>query len=133
VKLEEIRMDERLGPVLVVSGADLLDGTPIYDIKPYLPYTDVHTDAQGGFGEEHKADGIPVIFSQELLHKLPEHLQDTVKAVLEQDPRAAYNKKPDYVYGMNFDGYDIRFVVENGTLIVKDVVPVTTSSYTKIK
>ena len=133
VKLEEIRMDEKLGPVLTVSGADLLDGTPIYDIKPYLPYTDAHTDARGSVGEVHKEDGIPVIFSQELLDKLPEHLQDKVKAVLGQDPRAAYNKKPDYVYGMSFDGYDIRFVVEKETLIVTDVVPMTTDLYTKVK
>ena len=133
VRLEEIRMDEKMGPVLVVSGADLLDGTPIFDIKPYLPYTDAHADAKGGFGEEHKGDGIPVIFPQELLERLPEHLQETVRDVLRQDPRAAYNKKPDYVYGMSFGGYDIRFVVEKDTLVVKDVVPLEGSDYHKVK
>lgn len=112
-------MDERLGPVLTVSGADLLDGTPIYDIKPYLPYTDCHTDAQGGFGEEHDADGIEVVFPRELLEKLPVSLREPAAAVLRQDPRAAYNKKPDYVYGMAFGGYDIRFAAQDGRLVVR--------------
>ena len=133
VKLEEIYMDEKRGPVLVVSGADLLNDTPIYDIKPYLPYTDAHLDAKGSFAEEHKADGIEVVFPEVLLNKLPEDLQERVLEVLRQDPRAAYNKKPDYVYGMAFSGYDVRFVIENNVLIVKDVVPINTAKYKKVK
>lgn len=133
VKLEEIYLDEAKGPVLVVSGADLLDGTPIYDVKPYLPYTDAHPDAVGGFGEVHKADQIAVSFPEELLEKLPENLRESAKEVLQQDPRAAYNKKSDYVYGMSFGGYDLRFVVENGVLVVKDVVETTAPFYQKIK
>ncbi len=132
VKLEEIHMDEKLGPVLVVSGADLLDGTPIYDIKPYLPYADCHNDAVGSFGEAHKEDCIAVVFPEELLHRLPEHLRKSVQDVLGQDPRAAYNKKPDYVYGMSFGGYDVRFVVEKDVLTVKDVVPLI-DGYHKVK
>ena len=124
VKLEEIYVDEKRGPVLVVSGADLLDGTPIYDIKPYLPYTDAHPEAKGSFGEAHKEDGIEVVFPKELLSKLPKCLQESAIAVLKQDPRAAYNKKPDYVYGMRFGEYDIRFTVENEVLMVQDVVSV---------
>lgn len=133
VRLEEIYLDEEKGPVLVVSGADLLNGTPIYDIKPYLPYTDSHSDAQGGFGEEHKEDGIEVVFAEELLQKLPEDLRESAFAVLRQDPRAAYNKKPEYVYGMSFGGYDIRFTVADEVLTVQDVVKKDAESYRKIK
>ena len=133
VKLEDIYYDEARGPILVVSGADLLDGSPIYDIKPYLPYTDSHPEASGGFGEKHKADQISVLFPEELLMKLPENLRESAQEVLKQDPRAAYNKKPDYVYGMNFGGYDIRFVIEEDVLLVKAVIETSDSNYKKIK
>lgn len=132
VCLEEIYLDKKRGPVLVVSGADMLDGTPIYDIKPYLPYTDAHPEAKGSFGEAHKEDGITVEFPEMLLKKLPKEVQKKITDVLAQDPRAAYNKKPNYVYGMSFSGYDIRFTVEHGILYVKDVVKKTTD-FTKIK
>ena len=133
VKLERIYLDETRGPVLVVSGADLLDGTPIYDIKPYLPYTDAHPEAKGSFAEEHKEDRIEVIFPEELLEILPEDLRKRAKAVLAQDPRAAYNKKPDYVYGMSFAGYDIRFVADGDRLVVKEVVKLSEEDYKKVK
>ena len=133
VKLEDIYLDEERGPVLVVSGADLLNGTPIYDIKPYLPYTDSHPEAKGGFGEEHKEDRIEVHFPAELLQKVPEHLRESVMEVLQQDPRAAYNKKPDYVYGMSFSGYDIRFTVQEEVLTVQDVVKKDKDGFKKIK
>ena len=133
VKLEEIYLDEARGPILVVSGADLLDGTPIYDIKPYLPYTDSHPEAQGSFAEEHKEDQIAVIFPENLMEKLPESLRNSVLEVLRQDPRAAYNKKPDYVYGMSFAGYDIRFTVQDNVLMVQDVLEIAKDSFQKIK
>lgn len=133
VKLEKLYFDENRGPVLVVSGADLLDGTPIYDIKPYLPYTDAHPEARGSFAEEHKDDQIHVVFPKEQLVKLPEEIQEKVIAVLKQDPRAAYNKKPDYVYGMSFAGFDVRFTVVEGVLEVNDVVQVSMDGYRKIK
>lgn len=133
VKLEDIYLDETRGPVLVVFGADLLDGTPIYDIKPYLPYTDSHPEAQGSFAEEHKEDKISVIFPENLMRKLPESLRDSALEVLKQDPRAAYNKKPDYVYGMSFGGYDIRFTVQDSVLTVQGVVEITEEAYRKIK
>ena len=133
VKVERIYFDAARGPILVVSGADMLDGTPIYDIKPYLPYTDSHPDARGGFGEAHKADGIMVVFPREQKLKLPDDVFQKVLEVLKQDPRAAYNKKPDYVYGMSFAGYDIRFTVEDDILYVKDVVQLSEQDYTKIK
>ena len=133
VKLERIYLDEVRGPILVVSGADLLDGTPIYDIKPYLPYTDAHPEAKGSFAEVHKADRIAVVFPKELQEKLPEDLRDRVKAVLAQDPRAAYNKKPDYVYGMSFAGYDIRFVADEDRLVVKEILKLSEEDYQKVK
>lgn len=132
VKLIGVRLDEQKGPVLTVSGVDLLDGTPLYDIKPYLPYADAHPDARGGFGEEHKDAGIPVIFPEELLVALPEKLRGTVMDVLAQDPRAAYNKKPDYVYGMAFSDYDIRFTVAEGVLTVREVKK-RSGDFTRVK
>ncbi len=133
VWLEEVRYEENGAPVLLVSGADLLDGTPIYDIKPYLPYTDAHPEARGGFGEAHKEERISVVFPEVLKQRLPAELRQTVLDVLAQDPRAAYNKKPDYIYGMNFAGYDIRFTVEGDALVVKDVVDTHSPSWRKVK
>lgn len=121
VQLVSVEIDEKLGPVITVAGADLLDGTPIYDIKPYLAYTDSHPDAAGSFGEAHHEDRISVDFPPELLEKISEDQRAAVLHVLAQDPRAAYNKKPDYVYGMAFGGYDVRFTVADGTLTVVDV------------
>ena len=121
VKLEQVTYDTPDGPILTVSGVDLLDGTPIYDIKPYLPYVDAHPEAAGGFSDVHSKDGIRVEFPEALLVKLPEELRQAAIEVLAQDPRAAYNKKPDYVYGMAFADYDIRFVVSEGVLKVVGV------------
>ncbi len=133
VKLEQVITDGDLGPRLIVSGVDLLDGTPIFDIKPYLPYADAHADARGGFGQAHSGDGIAVIFPEELLGILPKEKQLAAIRVLEQDPRAAYNKQPDYIYGMEFAGYDIRFTVNDGTLTVCDVVDRDTDGWEKVK
>lgn len=133
VKLEEFRVDERLGPVLDVSGMDLLDGTPIYDIKPYLPYTDAHPEAAGGFADAHAGDQLHVEFPEELMKELPGELREAAIDVLAQDPRAAYNKKPDYVYGMAFDAYDIRFVVQEDCLIVQEVRPRKKGDFDKVK
>lgn len=118
VKLEEIVYEENLGPVLIVSGADLLNETPIYDIKPYLPYTDSHPEASGSFGEIHKTDTIQVEFPKVYRECLPEYLRESAQQVLEQDPRAAFHKKEDYVYGLAFGGYDIRFRVSKNKLTV---------------
>ena len=122
VKLEEILWDEENGPVIMVSGIDMLDGSPIYDIKPYLPYEDSVPDAKGSFGEAGKNLSIPVVFSEELLAKVPMEKQQALLAVLRQDPRAAYQKSPDYIYGMAFGNQDIRFVVKERELVVVDVV-----------
>ena len=122
VKLIKIITEGADAPRLIVAGADLMDGTPIYDVKPYLPYADAVPQARGGFGEEHKEDGIEVIFPEELLNRFPEEKRKAVLETLAQDPRAAYHKQPDYVYGMAFAGWDVRFTVRDGKLTVNDVV-----------
>ncbi len=130
VKLEEVKVRKNGEPVLIVSGADILNGSPIYDIKPYLPYTDCRQNAYGGFAEEYKDKVIAVDFPDSLMQKLPTDIRQTVFDILAQDPRAAYNKKPDYIYGMNFSDFDIRFTVSGGVLTV---VGVEKSSANKIK
>lgn len=133
VKLEQVVREGDDAPKLLVSGIDLMDGTPIYDIKPYLPYADAHPEALGGFGQAHREDGIEVIFPQELLGRLPEEKREAVLHVLQQDPRSAYNKQPEYVYGMAFAGYDIRFRVADDVLTVCDVIETMDGEWEKIK
>lgn len=132
VKIEEIIVDGENGPEIIVSGIDMVDGTPIYDIKPYLPYADCIKDARGSFGQEHSKDLLQVVFPLEYRNILPEDLQNTVQDILAQDPRAAYNKNPGYVYGMEYAGYDIRFVVENNILTVVGIVE-KNNNWQKIK
>lgn len=133
VKLEKVILEGKNAPKLIVSGIDMLDGTPIYDIKPYLPYADVKEDAKGGFGQAHHADGIEVVFAQNLLEKIPMEKREALRKVLEQDPRAAYQKKPDFVYGMSFDRWDIRFQIRDNRLVVSDVIPLNQTDFQKIK
>lgn len=133
VKLEQVILEGEDAPKLIVSGADLMDGTPIYDIKPYLPYADAHPEAAGGFGQAHREDGIEVVFPGELLERLPEEKRAAALHVLQQDPRAAYNKQPDYVYGMAFAGFDIRFTVRENILTVCDVIETEGKEWRKIK
>ena len=94
---------------------------------------DSHPEARGSFGEEHKDDQIKVIFPEELLERLPKDIRQAALDVLSQDPRAAYNKKPEYIYGMLFAGYDIRFTVKEDVLSVCDVVDTASRDYTKVK
>lgn len=133
VRLEQVIKEGEDAPKLLVSGVDMLNGTPIYDIKPYLPYADAYPEARGGFGQEHRADGIAVDFPEELLERVPLSKRQAVLQVLAQDPRAAYNKKPDYLYGMEFAGFDIRFQVENDVLHVCEVIPTQNPDWQKIK
>ncbi|MDO4478472.1 MAG: tRNA (N6-threonylcarbamoyladenosine(37)-N6)-methyltransferase TrmO [Lachnospiraceae bacterium] len=121
VTLNGIDYDAPEGPVLLVGGADLLDGTPIFDIKPYIPYADARPHARGSFGEAHKDDHIAVSFPKEMMNRLPKELRETVLKVLAQDPRAAYQKKPGTVVGMAFGEWDIRFVGDDACLTVVDV------------
>lgn len=122
VRLVSVEREGEEAPKLIVAGADLMDGTPIYDIKPYLPYADCVPLARGGFGQEHREDRIEVDFPPDLLNILPEDKRAAALGVLRQDPRAAYNKQPDYVYGMAFSEWDIRFRAQEGKLTVVDVV-----------
>ena len=120
VRLEGVGQDAELGPVLYVSGADLMDGTPIYDIKPYLPYADSHRDALGGFAPSPK-DTVAVDCPPELLEKLPPERQGALLGVLAQDPRPQYQNDGARIYGMSFAGFEIKFRVEDGTLYVTDI------------
>ena len=123
VRLESIRVEEGLGPVLTVRGADLMDGTPIYDIKPYLSYTDSHQDAVCGFADEVRDHSLEVVFPPELLALLPEDKRNAAIALLAQDPRPSYQNDPCRRYGTAFAGHDIRFHVKDGVLTVCEVVP----------
>ncbi len=117
VRLERIDEDPDLGPVLIISGADLMDGTPIYDIKPYVPYTDAHPDAAGGFASK-PDDTLAVIIPPGLLRQLPEKHHSALYEVLAQDPRPSYQSDEERVYGVYFAGFNIRFQVRGRTLTV---------------
>ncbi len=121
VKLERIDYDTPDGPVLVVSGADLMDGTPIIDIKPYLAYTDSHPDAIGGFTDTTPRHELAVAFSEQLLEKIPPEQRDGLMEILAQDPRPAYQNDPDRVYGFVFADHEIKFTVCEDTLTVQSV------------
>lgn len=121
VKLEEVRNEDGLGKVLYVSGIDLVDKTPIYDIKPYLPYVDCHADAIDGFAADTVDYSINVVISDELKNMLPSAKLDALISVLSQDPRPSYQNDPKRVYGMKFSGYEVRFYVDDGTLYVKEI------------
>ena len=116
VKLERVELDPVLGPVLEVSGGDLMDGTPIYDIKPYLPYVDIREDASGGFTDRTKEYRLQVDCPKGLLDGMPEEKREALLEVLTQDPRPAYQKDPDRVYGFPFAGFEVKFRV-TGTLL----------------
>lgn len=118
VKLEAVEMDEKLGPVLVISGADLMNGTPIYDIKPYLPFTDSHPDAVGGFADAFVDYGLQVNFPDDLLCQVPQEKRDALIGVLSQDPRPSYQNDPERVYGVTFGAQNIRFQVQDDTVTV---------------
>ena len=121
VKLERIEPDSGEGPVLVVSGADLMDGTPIYDIKPYLPYADSYPGASGGFTDEVKREKLQVIFPEDLLGLLPPEDREGAVGMLAEDPRPSYQKDPERIYGVLFAGYNIRFRVNENSLQVISV------------
>ena len=122
VKLLGVEETEEYGTVLHVGGADLMDGTPIFDIKPYIPYGDCHPEATGGFTDTAGDFLLKVNFPQELLKKLPEDKQEAAAAVLSHDPRPSYQRKPDRIYGLTFAGFDIRFQVKDDVLTVFDVI-----------
>ena len=122
VRLERIETDPVLGPVLHVCGADLMDGTPILDIKPYLPYTDSHPDARGGFAPGPQA-ALEVQASARVLAPVPPDKRQALLNTLAQDPRPGYQHEPGRVYGLLFAGCNVRFTVEDGVLTVREVCP----------
>ena len=123
VKLIGVERTKEYGTVLHVSGADLMDGTPIFDIKPYIPYGDCHPEATGGFTDAAGDFLLEVEFPAQLLNKLPEAKREAAIAVLTHDPRPSYQRKPDRVYGLTFAGFDIRFSVCEDILTVLEVNP----------
>ncbi len=122
VKLLRLEKRPNLGTVLVIAGADLMDGSPIYDIKPYLSFTDSHPDARNGFAEDHVGERLPVSFPAELLDRIPAEKRSALLASLALDPRPGYLTGRTDPYGFPFAGKDVRFYVEDGVVKVFDVV-----------
>lgn len=122
VRLLGVEYDSKRGPVLKIGGADLMDGTPIFDIKPYLSYTDSHPDALGGFAAPLIDYCVEVNFPNELLQRIPEHKREALIEVLKNDPRPGYQNDPEREYKMSFAGAEIAFKVSDGVLNVTDVV-----------
>ena len=128
VRIESIELTDKEGPVIHVLGADLMDSTPIYDIKPYVTYADCHPGARSGFVDERHWEELTVVFPKSLQKVFtPENLAALTR-VLALDPRPQYQDNPDKVYGMPYEGYDVRFRVANGTLTVLEVNRMSESS-----
>lgn len=127
VKLLEVRHTQEYGDVLVVGGADLMDGTPIFDVKPYIPYSDSKPQATGGFTDRVGDFLLTVDFPEDLLRLLPEEKRAAAIGVLSHDPRPSYQRKPGRIYGLQFSRFDIRFTVEGNRLTVLEVQKVEES------
>ena len=123
VRLLEVEQTVAFGTVLHVGGADLMDGTPIFDIKPYISYSDCHPDAAGGFTDRTGEFLLDVDFPRQLLEKLPPDKREAALAVLSHDPRPSYQRSETRVYGLIFAGFDIRFTVREERLTVREVTP----------
>ena len=122
VRIKQIELSDTEGPVIHVYGADLMDGTPIYDIKPYVTYADSHPEARSGFVDEHRWKELEVCFPEELKQKVSPDSQEALIRILALDPRPQYQDNPDKIYGMPYEDYDIRFRVTDGILTVLEVV-----------
>lgn len=121
VRLEEVVFSDEYGPVLRVAGADLMDGTPIYDIKPYIPYADCHPEATDGFTGRVEMQTLTVEIPPELLSRFPADKRNALTGMLAQDPRPRYQTDASRVYGLEFGGYDVKFSVDGSTLTVTDI------------
>ena len=128
VRLESVELHPELGQVLHVAGADLMDGTPIYDVKPYIPYADCHPDAAAGFTNRFDMQKLRVVFPTPLLEQIPPEKRGALTGVLEQDPRPRYQASPERVYGLEFGGFDVRFTVDHETLTVREVISADTKN-----
>ncbi len=120
VKLIRVENDSKLGVVLTVSGADIMDGTPIYNIKPYISFTDSHPDAICGFADEFVNFFIPVQFSEEVCN-VPKSILSQIEAILSNDPKPSYQNDDKRIYGMSFDNYEIKFKYVNGIIVVVSI------------
>ena len=123
MRLSRIELHGEYGPVLYVRGADLMDGTPIYDIKPYLPQADCHPDATGGFADETALYALEVDVPPALMSRLPESRREAARLMLAQDPRPGYRRGDSRPFGVAYAGLDVRFTVTDGVLTVREVVP----------
>ena len=123
VRLDRVEVTAEHGPVIYVRGADLVDGTPIFDIKPYIPYADSHPEAVGGFASAPAGETLTVVIPPEQLEKVPENRREALRGVLAQDPRPHYQNDPERVYGFQFAGLEVRFSVEEQTLTVREIIP----------
>lgn len=121
VRLAGVEQTKEHGTVLRIRGADLMDGTPILDIKPYIPYADCHSDAVGGFAAAPAGETLEVVIPTQLLEKVPESRREALRGVLAQDPRPHYHDDPTRVYGFGFAGMEVKFSVDDGVLTVVDV------------
>lgn len=121
VRLESIELHSEHGPILHILGADLMNGTPIFDIKPYLPYADSHPEASEGFAGPLKNYSLRIECAPELLEHVPSDKQEALLAVLAQDPRPSYQNNPERIYGLRFAGMEVKFRVENDVLYVVDI------------
>ena len=122
VRLDHVEEDPKLGPVIYVKGADLMDGTPIYDVKPYVAYADAHPDARCGFVDATAWEPLQVVIPDHLASRIPADHLEALKATLAQDPRPRYHDDPERVYGMPFLDLDIRFKVEENVLTVVECI-----------
>jgi len=121
VKIEQIELNTPEGPVITVSGVDMMDGTPIYDIKPYAPYADSHPDALPGFTAK-VAKKVAVRIPEEFLTRIPAEKRAALEGVLAEDPRPSYHDDPERVYGFEFAGVEVKFRVEDDTAIVVEII-----------
>ena len=124
VRLVRVEIREN-GPVLTVEGADLMDGTPIYDVKPYIPYADAHPEADGGFTDRVPRRTLTVNCPPDLLANIPAAKQNGLLDLLSQDPRPSYQHDPDRIYGLSYAGYSVKFTVADNILTVRDIFPLT--------
>jgi len=122
VELVKIDYTAKDSPVLYVRGADMVDGTPVFDIKPYLSFTDSHPDARCGFAEEKYGYSLEVEIPENHLCKIPPESRDAFYEVLKNDPRPAYQENPERIYKMSYLDFTVSFVVENNLLIVTDII-----------
>lgn len=121
VRILDLEQTAEYGTVVHVAGADLMDGTPIFDIKPYIPYSDCHPDATGGFTDSAADFLLKVVIPPALIDKIPQKKRDALVGILSHDPRPSYQTDSDRIYGLSFAGYNIRFTIQDGTLTVCDI------------